>query len=1025
MRGLSLKRSVIVGYGIATAVVILAWLVRLGQVALLEPNAIPSTPFLTFFVAIMLAGWYGGLGPGLWATFLSAIISNFFFIQPSEAFGIRNLNDFVNIALFIFEGSLISWCCETLHDSIRKAKQEIHEREQSEQRQLFLGEASRNFATSLSYQTTVQNATRIALPFLAEYCLVYLLQDDQQTILLMPVIYQNQNIQELEQIKLQFEELEETQPIRQALKSGNSIRVEKLTGDLFPTFNGASKAIETLKNLKGNSALFVPLSARGNKLGVMHLVGATPRQAYSPADLTLAEELARRIALALDNASLYEAEQKARLASVRLQSLTVELAEALTPNQVATIVLKQSIAVLKATAGLVALLDKNENIFEVVVNSGVGAESLREWERFKLEVSPRIAQVVSTQEPIWCEDLDAPLAEGMMAWSPPPFFEKNKAWAVIPLIVKKGVIGIISIHIDTPCKFSEDDKVLVLTLAQQCAQALERTRLYEAESQARAVAEASQAQQAELLALLDTSLASAPVGLAFLDSRLRYVRLNEAIARMNNRTIEEHVGRVITDVLPDTPPWLIDTMHAVLQTGQPQTDLEVSRVDKNNPLLVTHFLVSYYPVSIPERHTLGLGIVLMDITARKQAEENERLLSDVSRILGSSFEYRDTLGEVARLIVETIAQGCFIYLFEGETKLLPKLVGVAHFNANQEQRLQTFLPQLFQNSDDTSSQFFRNQLKFYPEVEQLSPEEVGVQLSTLFREFEVQSFISLPLVSRQRQLGVLGLFSTKSGGQLQNKDLVVTTELALRMALAIDNARLYEEAVAAVENREEFLSVAAHELRTPITSLRGYAQLLANQLAQTGTLDPQRVCRALKTINYQTEKLAALVSQLLDVSRIEAGRLKLELRNTDLVKLLENVISLVQNGPISSNIILNAPDTLPILADSTRLEQVVINILDNAVKFSPRNSPIKVDLTLTADKQVYLAVSDNGPGIAPEMRDHIFDRFYQVQTRNSTQGMGLGLYITRQIVELHQGQIRAEFPEEGGTRMVVQLPTGL
>ncbi len=1018
-----MKGSTIIRYGIASGVVILAWLIKIGQTALLEPGSPPTTPFLTFFVAIMLAGWYGGLGPGLWATFLGAIICNFFFIQPMGTFGIRNLNDFVNLALFIFEGSLISWCCETLHDSIRKAKQEVRVREQIQQQQLFLDRASRDFAGSLNYLTTSQNATRIALPYLAEGCAVYLLQDDRQTLTILAAIYQNDDVQELEKIEFPLEDFEEAHPVKQLFKGGNSIRLEPTPTIIqFPPIHAAQNTIKTLKNLKANSSLLIPLSARGNNLGVIQLIGVEPRQSYSQAELTLAEELGRRIAIALDNASLFEAEQKARLSSVRLQSLTVELAEALTPADVISVLIKQAIAALKANAGLVALVDEKDDVLEVVNYSGVAPDSLKEWQRFQREVNPRIAQVIDTQEPIWCEDLDAPLLDNEIPWSPPPFFEKNKAWAVIPLIVNKRVTGVISIHIDTPCKFIEGDKVLVLTLARQCAQALERTRLYETESQARAEAEASQAQQAELLALLDTSLSSAPVGLGFLDYRLRFVRLNEAMAAMNNRTIEDHIGKVITEVLPLMPDWLVDSMHAVLQTGRPITDLEVSRVDPNNPLNVTHYLVSYYPVSIPDRQTMGLGIVLMDITARKQAEENERMLSDASRILVSSFEYRDTLAEVSRLIVENLAQGCFIYLSASDRKAAPTLVGLAHYDATQEKRLQDFLQQLFQNSEDANKILLRNEVRFYPQIAQIAPVEIGLSFASLFKEFEVQSFMSLPLVSRKRQLGVLVLFSTKTGGMFQNKELILSTELALRMALAIDNARLYEEAVEAVEDREEFLSVAAHELRTPITSLRGYAQLLANQLTQTGTLDPQRVRRALKTINYQTEKLATLVSQLLDISRIEAGRLKVDLQITDLPKLAENVISLVQNGPVSSNIILNVPDSLPVMIDPTRFEQVLINILDNAIKFSPPNSPIKVDVVKMSENQVQLIVTDSGPGISPELRDHIFERFYQPHSRSSIQGMGLGLYIARQIVELHRGQIGAEYPEEGGTRMVVQLP---
>jgi len=256
-------------------------------------------------------------------------------------------------------------------------------------------------------------------------------------------------------------------------------------------------------------------------------------------------------------------------------------------------------------------------------------------------------------------------------------------------------------------------------------------------------------------------------------------------------------------------------------------------------------------------------------------------------------------------------------------------------------------------------------------------------------------------------------------------DLALAEELAHRAALAIDNARLYREARTAVQTRDEFLSVAAHELKTPVTSLRGFAQLTLRRLARDGRVEPGPLGKALETVDRQSEKLTRLVSQLLDVSRIEAGKLALDRTSADLVAIIELLVANAGATTHRHTIVLEAPPSAPGLVDLVRFEQVVTNLLDNAIKYSPRGGEIRVQVDLPSPGTMRLAVCDHGIGISPEKRRHIFDRFYQAHSgshRTNMTGMGLGLYVSRQIVELHGGEIHAEFPAEGGSRFVVTLP---
>lgn len=236
-----------------------------------------------------------------------------------------------------------------------------------------------------------------------------------------------------------------------------------------------------------------------------------------------------------------------------------------------------------------------------------------------------------------------------------------------------------------------------------------------------------------------------------------------------------------------------------------------------------------------------------------------------------------------------------------------------------------------------------------------------------------------------------------------------------------------QELKKALNSRDEFLSVAAHELKTPVTSLRGFAQLIINQFDKNETVDPKRLRRALQIIDQQSEKLTRLSSQLLDVTRLEAGRMSLQREWVDLTRLVQEVVATLQVNDRAKNhtISFQAIDPVQAWIDPIRFEQVVINLLDNAIKYNPEGGPVEVELTSdkkeAAAQTIRLAVTDHGIGIPPENRPYIFDRFYQVQSQAYYGGMGLGLYISRQIIELHGGQIEAEFPVDGGTRFVIIL----
>jgi signal transduction histidine kinase len=246
-------------------------------------------------------------------------------------------------------------------------------------------------------------------------------------------------------------------------------------------------------------------------------------------------------------------------------------------------------------------------------------------------------------------------------------------------------------------------------------------------------------------------------------------------------------------------------------------------------------------------------------------------------------------------------------------------------------------------------------------------------------------------------------------------------EEQLERALVAERAAR-DMAEAALRLRDEFLSIASHELRTPITVLGAQAQLMLRRVQRHGELDPERVVNAMRTVESQADKLARLVGQLLDVSRIDAGKLQLDIRPTDLADLVCQVAAAAQSLTERHTINVAAPVSLECEIDPLRLEQVLTNLLDNALKYSPDGGRVDVVLSQPTPDSIELSVRDHGQGIAADRRAHIFERFYQAHDDLGRKGMGLGLYVSREIVDLHGGQIQADFPEDGGTLFIVRLP---
>ncbi len=289
------------------------------------------------------------------------------------------------------------------------------------------------------------------------------------------------------------------------------------------------------------------------------------------------------------------------------------------------------------------------------------------------------------------------------------------------------------------------------------------------------------------------------------------------------------------------------------------------------------------------------------------------------------------------------------------------------------------------------------------------------------------SGLAVPIVAHDRVLGALTTLWIDKSRQFSEDDISLAEAVAHRIALAIENARLYGEAQDAVRIREDFLSSASHDLKTPLTIMKGQAQLLARKMTR-GHVDPEHIKDGLAAIDATTVKMAALLDDMLDLATLQSGhQLGLRIDSIDLVKLVQHIL---ERAPRPER---NAPrieftSSEPELVgrwDPARLERVVENLIGNAIKYSPDGGAIEVAVRrqgAAESGEAVLTIRDHGIGIPGEDLPHVFERFYRASNVEGRAGTGIGLAGSQQIVRQHGGEIALQSREREGTTVTTTLP---
>jgi predicted ATPase/signal transduction histidine kinase/tRNA A-37 threonylcarbamoyl transferase component Bud32 len=295
------------------------------------------------------------------------------------------------------------------------------------------------------------------------------------------------------------------------------------------------------------------------------------------------------------------------------------------------------------------------------------------------------------------------------------------------------------------------------------------------------------------------------------------------------------------------------------------------------------------------------------------------------------------------------------------------------------------------------------------------------------QRLHLRSVLCVPLKRLADQVGVLYLENRAMAGVFTDDRVQVVQVLAAQAAISLDNATLYDDAQRAIQIRDEFLSIASHELKTPLTSIQLQSQVIKRRLAKgdASALSPEALVKLVEQTDRQTARLARLVDEMLDVSRINAGRFTLYMERHDLATLVRETADRCELviSQAGSKVTVDTPGPIMCQLDTFRMEQVVLNLLTNAARYG-EGKPIEVTVRAEPGGCAEIAVRDHGRGIAGDNQSRIFERFERATSMNESSALGLGLYIAREIVQGHGGTIRVESELGRGATFLVRIPRG-
>ena len=521
----------------------------------------------------------------------------------------------------------------------------------------------------------------------------------------------------------------------------------------------------------------------------------------------------------------------------------------------------------------------------------------------------------------------------------------------------------------------------------------------------------------ETEALYEASFNSAAVGITHLEVDGRWRRVNPQFCKITGYSAEEASRLRIQDVVH--PADVAEDLEGLkrLARGEIENVRRQERyVRKDGRVVWVDLTVS--PLRDPRGSVRYFVAVVEDITARRDAEKRERLLAEVSQLLLSSPDHRRDVDMVAQTIASALGDWCVIGVQHlDDDEAVGSTPAVACADPGPEGLVSRLRGAL------SSSVAYARWLIEPQALTSDDPERDLGRLWGLDRKLLADigalSALSLPLSVRSRAFGHVTFLRAHP---FDAGDVTTAYEVTRRIALALDNGDLYRQTQDAVRARDEFLSIASHELRTPLTPLRIHLQRLLSRSGEVALADPNRVQTVLHRCERKVRRLEALVDTLFEVSRLNREKLRLQFDTVDLGDLARKVVDSFAEETMAAGCqtVVEVHGGVTGRWDRLRLEQVIANVVENAIKYGP-GKPIEIEVH-GSDDHVRLTIRDHGVGIPQPQLEEIFERFHRIVSSPYHSGLRLGLSITRQIVEAHNGRIHAESQPGAGARFTIELP---
>jgi len=427
-----------------------------------------------------------------------------------------------------------------------------------------------------------------------------------------------------------------------------------------------------------------------------------------------------------------------------------------------------------------------------------------------------------------------------------------------------------------------------------------------------------------------------------------------------------------------------------------------------------------FPAEAAISHLRGPGgtiyaVVLRDITERRRAHEIQQFLAEAGEVLASSLGFDETLRNVTRLAVPQLADACIVNVYHGG-----EFRGAAASHVDPSRAIEIEKRRIEQPIDLAGEHPVAEAIRTGRSIVIGGPESRAPlpDLIDIFGSMPSAGIV-VPLVARDQLLGVIGLYRESS--LYDETHAFLAEEIARRAALAMDNARLHDLVHTGIRARDDMIGIVSHDLRNPVNAVK----MLTGVMLDTAREDPlpSEVVEYATIIRQAAEQMDALIRDLLDVTRVEAGRLRVDAKPEDTEELLSDALRTL--APVAAarslKLRLDAPDDMPpVMGDRGRIAQALSNLIGNAVKFSSPGSAILVTVRVMEDEMIF-SIADHGRGMTAEQLAHAFDRFWQ-SSRTDRQGAGLGLAITKGIIDAHGGRIWAESVPDVGSTFYFSLP---